>query len=577
MSQSSTGFNAIEERHMKKKISRRNFMKSSAQAGLLISLAGSSLLRSKTADTYDLVIKNGTVIDGLKNKEYKTDLGIIGEHIKRIDNLNGVKSRSIIDASDRIVSPGFIDIHTHTDYELLANPKAESKIRQGVTTELTGNCGSSAFPMKQPLSDDKKRMAEKLGITVDWTNLEGYHAALLKKGMAVNHGTLVGQGTVRSYIMGDVQREPTAEEMDRMKRLVAEALEQGAFGLSTGLEYTPSGYADTDEIIELCKITAEYGGFYATHIRSEDNAVIEAVAEAIHIAESAGLPLEIAHFKAVGKPNWWKLSKMIDLIERAAQRGLPVTADRYPYIAFSTGLTILFPQWALDGGMERLIDRLKDERIRESMKGDTLKKVKGYGWEKIVISNVDKEQNKDLIGKNIQEIAAAKNVDPYEFVCDLIINEDRDVSHIGFGMSEENTQKVLQHPQVMLGSDGSSLAPYGPLGEGKPHPRNYGAFPRFLGYYVREKKILPLPDAIKKVTSMPAAKMGLQDRGSLKEGNFADIVVFDPKSIRDKATFIDPHQYPIGIDYVIVNGKIVIDHGKQTGELPGKVLCGPGK
>jgi N-acyl-D-amino-acid deacylase len=498
MSQSSTGFNAIEERHMKKKISRRNFMKSSAQAGLLISLAGSSLLRSKTADTYDLVIKNGTVIDGLKNKEYKTDLGIIGEHIKRIDNLNGVKSRAIIDASDRIVSPGFIDIHTHTDYELLANPKAESKIRQGVTTELTGNCGSSAFPMKQPLSDDKKRMAEKLGITVDWTNLEGYHAALLKKGMAVNHGTLVGQGTVRSYIMGDVQREPTAEEMDRMKRLVAEALEQGAFGLSTGLEYTPSGYADTDEIIELCKIAAEYGGFYATHIRSEDNAVIEAVAEAIHIAESAGLPLEIAHFKAVGKTNWWKLSKMIDLIERAAQRGLPVTADRYPYIAFSTGLTILFPQWALDGGMERLIDRLKDVRIRESMKGDTLKKVKGYGWEKIVISNVDKEQNKDLIGKNIQEIAAAKNVDPYEFVCDLIINEDRDVSHIGFGMSEENTQKVLQHPQVMLGSDGSSLAPYGPLGEGKPHPRNYGAFPRFLGYYVREKKILPLPDAIKK-------------------------------------------------------------------------------
>ncbi len=562
---------------MKKKISRRNFIKSSTQAGLFISLAGSGLLRSKTADTYDLVIKNGTVIDGVKNKEYKTDLGIIGEHIKRIDYLNGVKSRSIIDATDRIVSPGFIDIHTHTDYELLANPKAESKIRQGVTTELTGNCGSSAFPMEQPLSDDKRRMAEKLGITVDWTDLEGYHKALLKKGMAVNHGTLVGQGTVRSYVMGDVQREPTAEEMDSMKRHVAEALEKGAFGLSTGLEYTPSGYADTDEIIELCKIAAKYGGFYATHIRSEDRAVIEAVAEAIHISESAGLPLEIAHFKAVGKTNWWKLSKMIDLIEKAAQRGLPVTADRYPYTAFSTGLTILFPQWALNGGMERLITRLKDERVRESMKTDTLEKVKGYGWEKIVISNVDKEQNKDLIGKNIQEIAAEKNVDPYEFVCDLIINEGQDVSHIGFGMSEVNTQKVLQHPQVMLGSDGSSLAPYGPLGEGKPHPRNYGAFPRFLGYYVREKKILPLPEAVKKVTSMPAAKMGLQDRGSLKEGNFADIVVFDPQSIRDKATFIDPHQYPVGIDYVIVNGRIVIDHGTHTGELPGKVLYGPGK
>ena len=562
---------------MKKKISRRDFIKSSAKTGIFISLASSSFLRAKSADTFDLVIKNGTVIDGVKNKEYKADLGIAGEHIKRIDNLNGVKSKAIIDAADRIISPGFIDIHTHTDFELLVNPKAESKIRQGVTTELTGNCGSSAFPLKQPLSEDNKRMEEKLGITLDWTALEGYHAALSKKGMAVNHGTLVGQGTVRSYVMGEDQREPTPKEMERMKELVAETMDQGAFGLSTGLEYTPSGYADTEEIIELCKTVAEYGGFYATHIRSEDRTVIEAVAEAIHIAENAGLSLEIAHFKAVGKTNWWKLPKMIDLIERATERGLSVNADRYPYTAFSTGLTILFPQWALDGGMERLIARLKDERIRQSMKADTLKKVKGYGWEKIVISNVDKEQNKELVGKNIQEIAAIKNVDPYEFVCDLIIDEGQDVSHIGFGMSEENTQTVLRHPQVMLGSDGSSLAPYGPLSEGKPHPRNYGAFPRFLGYYVREKKILPLPEAVKKVTSMPAAKMGLQDRGSLKEGYFADIVVFDPQTIRDKATFIDPHQYPVGIDYVIVNGKIVIDHSNHTGELPGKVLHGPGK
>lgn len=562
---------------MKTKISRREFIRSSAKTGLFISLTGSRFLRAKSTDTFDLVIQNGTVIDGIKNKEYQADLGIIGEHINRIENLKGVKSKTTIDATDRIVSPGFIDIHTHTDFELLVNPKAESKIRQGVTTELTGNCGGSAFPLKQPLSDDQKRMAEKLGITLDWTDLEGYHAALSKKGMALNHGTLVGQGTVRSYVMGEDQREPTPKEMDRMKELMAESMAQGAFGLSTGLEYTPSGYADTEEIIELCETVAKYGGFYTTHIRSEDRTVIEAVAEAIHIAESAGLPLEIAHFKAVGKTNWWKLPKMIDLIERADERGLSVTADRYPYIAFSTGLTILFPQWALDGGMEKLIARLKDERIRQSMKADTLKKVHGYGWEKIVISNLEKEHNKELIGKNIQEIAAAKKIDPYEFVCDLIIDEGQDVSHIGFGMSEQNTQTVLQHPLVMLGSDGSSLAPYGPLGKGKPHPRNYGAYPRFLGYYVREKKILPLPDAVKKITSMPAAKMGLQDRGSLKQGNFADMVVFDPKSIKDKATFIHPHQYPVGIDYVIVNGKIVIDHGTHTGELPGKVLCGSGK
>jgi N-acyl-D-amino-acid deacylase len=562
---------------MKKLISRRDFIKSSAGAGLLLGLTGPYFLRGSTDETFDLVIKNGTLIDGIKNEAYRADVGIIGEHIKEMGNLQKATARAVLDATGRIVSPGFIDIHTHTDTELLVNPKAESKIRQGVTTELSGNCGGSAFPLKQPLPDYEKRMADEYNINVDWTDLQGYHAAMARIGMAVNHGTLLGQGTLRSYVMGDEQREPTAAEMDRMKKLIAEAMEQGAFGLSTGLEYTPGGFAETDEIIELCRVTAKYGGFYATHIRSEDKAVLEAVGEAIHIAESAGLPLEIAHFKAVGKTNWYKLPLMIDLVERAAKRGLNVTADRYPYIAYSTGLTILFPQWALDGGMEKLLLRLRVEKVRASMKADTLKKVKGYGWDKIVISNIAKEHNKDMIGRNIAEIAAAKNKDPYDFVCDLIIDEGQDVDHIGFGMSEENTETVLKHPLVMLGSDGSSLAPYGPLGKGKPHPRNYGAFPRFLGYYVREKKILPLPQAIKKVTSMPAAKMGLRDRGSLKKGSFADIVVFDFATISDKATFIDPHQYPEGIDYVIVNGTIVVDHGKHTGKLPGKVLDGPGK
>ena len=562
---------------MKKQISRRDFIKASAGAGLFLSLAGSSFLRGSTSETFDLIIKNGTLVDGISNEPYEGDIGIIGEHIKQIGNLQNARGKTVIDATSRVVSPGFIDIHTHTDIEILINRKAESKIRQGVTTELGGNCGSSPFPMKYPLSDYAKRLAEEADISIDWTDLKGFHQAIESKGSAVNHATLIGQGTVRGYVMGDGQREPTAEEMDQMKKLVAEAMEQGAFGLSTGLEYTPGGFAETDEVIALCQIAANYGGFYATHIRSEDKAVLEAVGEAIHIAETADLSLQIAHFKAVGKTNWWKLPKMIDLVERAAERGLNVTADRYPYIAYSTGLTILYPQWALDGGLEQLIIRLKNDKTRQSMKDDTLKKVRGCGWDKIVISNLHKKHNQWLIGKSIGEAAAEKKADPYEFMCDLIIDEESNVSHIGFGMNEETTEMVLKHPLVMLGSDGSSLAPYGPLSEGKPHPRNYGAFPRFLGYYVRERKLLTLPEAIKKVTSKPAAKLGLKDRGSLKQRNFADIIIFDPETIADKATFIEPHQYPVGIDYVLVNGTTVIDHGRHTEKLPGKVLYGPGK
>ena len=562
---------------MKKRISRREFIKSSAKAGLFLNFAGSTFLRGGTDETFDVLIKNGTLVDGIKDETTKADIGITGEHIKKIGNLQNATGKTVIDATGRIVSPGFIDIHTHTDIEILINCKAESKIRQGVTTELGGNCGGSPFPIKQPLPDYERSLAEEANITIDWTDLKGFHAAIESKGAAVNHATLIGQGTIRGYVMGDDQREPTAKEMEQMKKLVAEAMEQGAFGMSTGLEYTPSGFAETQELIELCKIVAKHGGFYATHIRSEDKAVLEAVGEAIYIAETAGLPLEIAHFKAVGKTNWWKLPLMIDLVERASERGLNVTADRYPYIAYSTGLTILYPQWSLDGGLEQLIIRLKDKKFRDSMKAETLKKVRGYGWDKIVISNLHKKHNQWLIGKSIGEAAATKNIDPYEFMCDLIIDEEFNVSHIGFGMNEETTEMVLKHPLVMLGSDGSSLAPYGPLSNGKPHPRNYGTFPRFLGYYVRERKLLTLPEAIKKMTSKPAAKLGLEDRGSLKKGNFADIVVFDPETIADKATFIDPHQYPVGIDYVLVNGTPVIDHGKHTEKLPGKVLYGPGK
>ncbi len=564
---------------MKTNMSRRDFIKAAASAGLFMGFSGSHFLDkgSISSTNFDLIIKNGMIIDGLKEQSFRADVGIAGEQIKAIDNLQNAKAKSIIDASNKIISPGFIDIHSHTDWEILANPKAESKIRQGVTTELSGNCGGSAFPRKKELTGYEKKMAKRLNLNIDWTNLEEYHSRLARQGTAVNHATLIGHGTLRSFVMGEENRKPKTKEMDIMKKLVAEAMQQGAFGLSSGLEYTPSGFAEPMEVIELCNEAAKYDGFYATHIRSEDHQVIESIGESIYIAEKAELPLQISHLKAAGSINWWKMPMMIDLIERAKERSISITADRYPYTAYSTGLSVFFPQWALDGGAECFVDRLKNKDIRQRMRKETLEKFKGYSWEDLVIVDVHLDKNKGLIGKNISEAATESKQDPYEFLCDLLIEEGGDVDHVGFGMSNENTDLVLQHPLVMMGSDGSALAPYGPLSHGVPHPRNYGAFPRFLGHYVREKNILSLPEAIKKITSMPSAKMRLQDRGSIKEGNFADLVVFDPQTITDKATYTTPKQYPLGIDYVIVNGKIVIDHGKHSGELPGKVLLSQGK
>jgi len=565
---------------MTKRINRRDFIKRSGQAAVFLGL-GAHELRGGAPSApaaFDILIKNGTVADGLSDRLFKADLGIVGEQVQAMGDLPGAKAKLVIDATGRTVSPGFIDIHCHTEaVQLLLNPKGESMIRQGVTTEVAGNCGGSSFPLKTEASDEEKAFAVKFKVARDWQNLEGYFARIKKEGMVFNYATFVGQGTIRSYVMEESRRSPSTEELDQMKKLVAEAMEQGACGISTGLEYTPSGFASTEELIELCKVVAKYGGFYATHMRSEDQLVVEAVAEAVHIAEAAGLPLEISHLKACGTTNWWKLPMLFDLVERAKQRGLAVTADRYPYTAYSTGLAVNFPGWAMDGGSEAFVKRLRDPQERQKMRDETMEKMQGTTWEDILIVDANKETNKKFIGKTVREAAADLNKDPYEFSCDLLADEGGNIDIVGFGMSDETTEEVLKHPLVMLCSDGFALAPYGPLHRGMPHPRNYGTFPRFLGLYVREKKILTLSEAIKKMTSMPAAKLGLKDRGSIKKGNFADLVIFDPVTIADKSTYTQPEQYPVGIDYVIVNGKIVIDHSNHTGALSGKILYGPGK
>jgi len=565
---------------MKSSLNRRDFLKMSAQAGALLGL-GSGLGRSRSfafPANFDILIKNGTVIDGLSDSTLKADVGIVGERVHAIGDLASAQARTIIDATGKAVTPGFIDIHSHTDAaELLVNPKGESKIRQGVTLEVSGNCGGSSFPYKKEVSEQAKRFQKRYGLERDWTDLAGYLSRVQKTGLAFNYITLVGQGTIREYVMNEDRRKPTPAEIELMKKLVAEAMEQGAFGISSGLEYTPSGFASSEEVIELCRVAAKYGGIYATHVRSEDNFVIEAVAEAIHIAEKAGLPLQISHFKSCGTINWWKMPRLFDLIEAAVKRGVAVTADRYPYTAYNTGLSVNFPQSALAGGNEAFVKRLQDPVERQKLREEFMRKLDGTPWENILLADLDEEENKRFIGKTVEQAAGELGQDRYEFICDILVKEKGNVEYIGFGMSEEQTEETLKHPLVMLCSDGSSLAPYGPLHRGKPHPRNYGTFPCFLGSYVREKKILTLPQAVKKMTSMPAAKLGLKDGGILKQGNFADIVVFDPATIADKATYTDPEEYPVGIDYVIVNGQIVIDHDKHTGALPGKVLYGPGR
>lgn len=565
---------------MKSALNRRDFLKLSAQAGMLLGL-GSGFGRGRSfasAADFDLLIKNGTVIDGLSDQPFKADVGVLGDRIQAIGDLGAAQARKIIDAAGKTLTPGFIDIHAHSDAtEVLLNPKAESKIRQGVTLEVTGNCGGSSFPYRKEISEQEKRFQEKYGLERDWVDLAGYLARVQKTGLAFNYITLVGQGTVREYVMNEERRKPTPAELELMQKLVAEAMEQGAFGISTGLEYTPSGFASAEEVIELCRVAAKYGGFYATHVRSEDNFVIEAIAEAIYIAETAGLPLQISHFKSCGTINWWKMPTLFELIETAAKRGVPVTADRYPYTAYNTGLSVNFPQSALAGGNKAFVKLLQDPVERAKMRDSFMEKLEGTPWENLLLTDLDEEENKRFIGKTVQQAAAELGQDPYEFTCDLLVKEKGNVGYIGFGMSEEQTEEILKHPQVMLCSDGSALAPYGPLSQGKPHPRNYGTFPRFLAVYVREKKSLTLPQAVKKMTSMPAAKLGLKDRGTLKQGNCADIVVFDANTIADKATYTEPEQYPAGIDYVIVNGQVVVDHDQHTGVLPGKILYGPGR
>ena len=553
---------------MKTNISRREFNLTIA-AGTLGLITGCSLI-----NRFDIIIKNGMIIDGSGAQAFKKDIGIIGNKITAIDDLKNSTADIVIDGESLVVSPGFIDIHTHTDIELIVNSKAESKIHQGVTTEVSGNCGYSPFPLNDvDFRELDTNTFEEYGIHINWRNTDGFLRKLEDQKISINYATFTGHGNLRSYVIGKNDVQATPEQLKEMQDILERSIADGSFGLSTGLEYAPGSYSSTTELIELNKVVAKNGGIYATHIRSEDDNVEEAIQEALRICKQAEVSIQISHLKACNHANWNKVDHLLEMIHTAADSGMPVKADRYPYIAYSTGLTMFLPLWSRQGSTEEILSRLQDKALAQKIENYVEDKGQRIGgWDRVVISSCFSEKNKIWEGKSVHDCATELNITPFEFIRNILLEEKNRVQMVGFGMDENNLKKVLSSSLVMIGSDGTAVAPYGKLAKGKPHPRYYGTFPRVLGKYSRDDKIFDLATAVKKMTSMPAAKLGLQKRGLIAEDYFADIVLFNPETVIDNASFVNPHQFPSGIEYVIVNGKITVKNGKHTGAQAGTVL-----
>lgn len=560
-----------------KKIPRRDFLKSASliTGGILFSNSSSFSKIFTRERQFDILIKNGSIIDGTGKREYFADLGIKDGRIVFIGKSADLQARKLIDASGMKVTPGFIDIHSHTDADLIINPKAESKIRQGVTTEITGQDGFSWGPIGGPEIDlTRKNFFEQYGEELKWGTIGDFLNDFSKRKFSVNIATLVGLGTIREFIIGLDDRKANPDEIKKMQEEVIRAVEQGAIGISTGLEYTPGSFASTEELIELCKAAPKKFRLYSTHMRNEDNYVLEAIDEAIEIALKSDSRLQIAHLKVSGKSNWHKVDQVLEKINNALNSGLEVHADRYTYVAYHTNLSALFPLWARDGGTEKFLERLQDRSIQTKIREYVENKVSNLdgNWNGVLISSVNKNEIKQYQGKTIQQLSEEFGMDGYETAVKVILDAENQVMMMGFGMEENSTEKILAHPYVMISSDAGSHAPYPPMNREIAHPRAYGTFPRAISKYVRERKICSLEEMIKKMTSMPANKLGLKNRGEIAQGYFADIVIFDFEKIKDKATFTEPHLYPEGIPYVIVNGEIVISNNEHTGALPGKVI-----
>ncbi|MGC1129850.1 MAG: D-aminoacylase [Candidatus Acidiferrales bacterium] len=545
--------------------------------------AGSRAADAASAAPFDVVILNGHILDGTGSPWYSGDVGIREGRIAAIGDLSAAPAKRKIDAQGRIVAPGFIDMLGQSEYTILVDPRLPSKIYQGITTEITGE-GGSAAPLNDAIATADHEFYDHYRIHPDWTTFAGYFARLEKQGMGINLASYVGATQVRRYVIGEVDRAPTAAELDQMKALVRQAMEDGARGLSTALEYAPAPYAKTEELIALAAESARYGGIYATHMRSEGDAISESLVETARIAREAHTPVEIWHLKVAGKNNWGRMPEMVAFIDNARSTGLDIEADTYAYTAWNNTLSAFIPPWAHDGGDAKLIERLKDPATRARIREDMQTPTKAWdnewqeipGSEAILVSSTNNPTLRPLQGKRLSEIAKMWNEDPIDALCDLLIKDDAETSVSVFGMDEPDVELALKQPWVSIDNDSEGTSPEGLLGQDHPHPRAYGTFPRILAKYVREEKLLTLADAIRKFSALPAQRMRITDRGVLKKGLWADVVVFDPGKVHDVATYDNPNQLSVGMDYVLVNGQLVIDDGKMTGALPGKVLRGPG-
>lgn len=561
---------------MSKKVTRREFISTNIRLGVGLGIAGGiSMVKLGCAShEFDFILRNGTIVDGSGKAAFKADIGISSQFIGEIGDLANRTASHTIDATDLVVCPGFIDVHSHSDICLLVNPNADSKIRQGVTTEISGNCGFSPFPISDKnIARYKENIKEKYDIDVEWNDCDSFFRQMERGGTALNYATLMGHSSIRETVIGMENRAGTEAELKQMNYELEKGMDQGAVGLSTGLEYTPGSFASTEELIFLCKALPKYNGVYATHMRNEDAYVIEAVTEAIEIGKKAGVSLQLSHLKACQKKNWPLVDMFLEQIETAREEGINVHADRYPYIAYNTTLMLLFPLWFREGKTDDIVARFEDKNQVEKVRPVVEQKIQDIGsWDSVMISYIASKERSHYAGKTVLQNANNENMEPFEWVRQTLIAEKGSVSMVVFAMDEDTTIDVLQAPFTMIGSDGDSLATSGVLSRGNPHPRNFGTFPRVLGYYLRDRKITGLEEGIRKMTSLPAKKFGLKKRGLIQSGNFADIVVFDLKNVKDTATFLQPKQYPKGIKHVFVNGQWVIKDEEHTNKLPGQVL-----